>query len=352
MLPNAYFDPNSRPVPPALVHQTNKVKGAIPITDPKSKTGKNLANSMLVDDPRVAADITKLSDDGFSAGYSESSLQKAVQHNKDTEAVLTIKKARKQSHKMTPLLSDDEMLDDWDPNDTDDDTMHSGALYKDSTIGNHKVTTLEASRYVNRRSMEWKGQNQGSDDSSNNSQAKKAPAINITTEHISNILLGKTPFPHPNTATPQDLDSDLTLVMEEEMVLSPAPFQSASKPAAALGTTVTNLTLQQCHVDLSIRDRWTAVSPRKKWSKKTAETIIPIGGQTNQHPILQEDFEHPQPISKCISFGLPISNPYLKPKQKQALSLSKNLSTASNSPVPQGRNNCETPAIPMTQSFL
>ena len=40
MLPSAYFDPSSRPVPLALVHQTNKVKGAIPITGPKSKTGK------------------------------------------------------------------------------------------------------------------------------------------------------------------------------------------------------------------------------------------------------------------------------------------------------------------------
>ena len=175
--------------------------------------------------------------------------------------------------------------------------MHSGSSHKDSITGTHEATTLEATRYVNRRSMEWKGQNQGSDDSSNNSQAKKAPAINITTEHISNILLGKTPFPHPNTATPQDLDSDLTLVMEEEMVLSPAPFQSASKPAAALGTTVTNLTLQECHVDYSIRDKWTAVSPRKKRSKKPAESIIPIEGQNNQHNISQEEFEHPQPVS-------------------------------------------------------
>ena len=140
------------------------------------------------------------------------------------------------------------------------------------------------------------------------------------------------------------------------MVLSPAPFQSASKPAAALGTTLTNLISQECLVNLSIRDRWTAVSPRKR-SKKTAETIIPIEGQTNQHPILQEDFEHPQPVSKRISFGLPTSNPYLKPKQKQTSSSSKkahpkNPLPASNSPVPQGRNTDETPAIPMTQSFL
>ena len=112
--------------------------------------------------------------------------------------------------------------------------------------------------------MDCKGQNQGSDDSSNNSQVKKAHAINNTMVHISNIISGKSPFPHPNTATPQGIDSDKTLVREEEMVLSPAPLQSASKPAAALGTTVTNLTLQECHVDYSIRDKWTAVSPRKK----------------------------------------------------------------------------------------
>ena len=59
--------------------------------------------------------------------------------------------------------------------------------------------------------------------------------------HIKDIIFGMTPFPHPNTATPQVLDSSKTLVMEEEMVLSPAPFQSASKPAAALGATLTNL---------------------------------------------------------------------------------------------------------------
>jgi hypothetical protein len=96
---------------------------------------------------------------------------------------------------------------------------------------------------------------------------------------------------------------------------------------------------------------------QKKRSKKAAETIIPIEGQTNQHPILQEDFEHPQPVSKCISFGLPISNPYSKPKQKQTFSSSKeahpkNLLPVSNSPVPRYRYSDETSAIPMTQSFL
>jgi hypothetical protein len=82
----------------------------------------------------VAVGNTKPTNDSFSAGSLTSSLQKIVQHNKDTEAVLTIKKDMRQSHKMTPLSSDDEILDDKDPNNTDDDTIHSGALYNYSTI--------------------------------------------------------------------------------------------------------------------------------------------------------------------------------------------------------------------------
>ena len=43
MPPNADFDPSSCPVTLTVAHQTNKVKRAIPITGPKSKTGKKLA---------------------------------------------------------------------------------------------------------------------------------------------------------------------------------------------------------------------------------------------------------------------------------------------------------------------
>ena len=58
---------------------------------------------------------------------------------------------------MTPLSSDDEMLDDWDRNSSDNDTMHSGASHKDSIAGRHEATTSEAFSYVNRRSMDCKG---------------------------------------------------------------------------------------------------------------------------------------------------------------------------------------------------
>ena len=43
---------------------------------------------------------------------------------------------------MTPLLSDDEILDDWDPNNTDDDTMHSGLSHKNSITGIHEYRPL------------------------------------------------------------------------------------------------------------------------------------------------------------------------------------------------------------------
>ena len=193
LLPIALLDPSSHPILLASVYQTNKVNEAVPIAGSKFKIGKKSANNMLVDDPGVAVGTIKPLDDSFPAGSLTSSLQKAVQHNKDTDAVFTIKNAMRQSHKITPLSSDDEMLDDWDPNNTNDVTMHSGAFCKDSTIGNHNVTSLEASSYVNRRLMDCKGQNQGSDDSSYNSQAKKVPAINITMAHISDIISRKIP---------------------------------------------------------------------------------------------------------------------------------------------------------------
>ena len=53
MLPNAYSNPSSYPVPMASVHQTIKVIEAVSIAGSKSKIGGELANFMLVDDPGV-----------------------------------------------------------------------------------------------------------------------------------------------------------------------------------------------------------------------------------------------------------------------------------------------------------
>ena len=40
---------------------------------------------------------------------------------------------------MTPILSDFEMLDDWDPNNTDDDTIYSGAFTRIQPLGTIKL---------------------------------------------------------------------------------------------------------------------------------------------------------------------------------------------------------------------
>ena len=93
LLPIALLDPSSHPILLASVYQTNKVNEAVPIAGSKFKIGKKSANNMLVDDPGVAVGTIKPLDDSFPAGSLTSSLQKAVQHNKDTEAVFTIKNA-------------------------------------------------------------------------------------------------------------------------------------------------------------------------------------------------------------------------------------------------------------------
>ena len=69
MLPNAYSNSSSHPVPLASVHQTIKVKETVSIAGSKLKIGKKLANFMLVDDPGVAGHNTKPLDDRLSAGF-------------------------------------------------------------------------------------------------------------------------------------------------------------------------------------------------------------------------------------------------------------------------------------------
>ena len=88
---------------------------------------------------------------------------------------------------------------------------------------------------------------------------------------------------------------------------------------------------------------WTELSPKKKRPKK---------GQTQEAICLlvPEKFDHPQPVSKRISFGLPPNNPYLKP--------------ASNTQIPpppcqtnilkdtKTNNTSNGPTASITQSYL
>ena len=65
--------------------------------------------------------------------------------------------------------------------------------------------------------------------------------------------------------------------------------------------------------DGTTKGAWTAVSPKKKRSKKATEhsTTPQAQGRHPNPPI--ERYNHPQPVSKRISFGLP-TNPYATSK--------------------------------------
>jgi hypothetical protein len=99
------------------------------------------------------------------------------------------------------------------------------------------------------------------------------------------------------------------------------------------------------------RGAWTAVSPKKKRSKKATEQSTTRQAQ-DRHPNSPiKRYNHHQPVSKRISFGLP-TNPYAtsKPKTKvTAITQVPNSGGVSTRSPPTGHNKLE--GI-VSQSFL
>ena len=127
---------------------------------------------------------------------------------------------------------------------------------------------------------------------------------------ILDIITGKVPFPHPNTS-----NTNNTLVMDEEH-LKANNFTRLSTPAAVAPSTCSDHSNDSSNYG-STRGSCTAVSPKKKRTKETTEhsTTSQAQGRHPNPPI--ERYNHPQPVSKRISFGL-LTNPYAtsKPKTK------------------------------------
>ena len=124
------------------------------------------------------------------------------------------------------------------------------------------------------------------------------------------IITGKVPFPHPNTS-----NTKRTLVMDEEHLK--ANNYTRLSTSAAVAPSACSDHCNASSSDGTTRGAWTAVSPKKKWSKKATEhsTTPQAQGRHPNSPI--KGYNHPQPVSKRISLGLP-TNPYAtsKPKTK------------------------------------
>ena len=108
---------------------------------------------------------------------------------------------------------------------------------------------------------------------------------------ISDIITGKVPFPHPNTSNTKH-----TLVMDEEH-LKDNNYTMLSTPAAVAPSTGSNHSNARSS-DGTTRGAWTAMSPKKKQSKKATEhrATPQAQGRHPNSPI--ERYNHPQPVSK------------------------------------------------------
>jgi hypothetical protein len=127
---------------------------------------------------------------------------------------------------------------------------------------------------------------------------------------ISDIITGKVPFPHPNTSNTKH-----TLEMDEENLK--ANNYNRLSTSAAVAPSTCNDHSNASGSDGTTRGAWTAVSPKKKRSKKATEhsTTPQAQGRHLNSPI--ERYNHPQPVSKRISFGLPtIHMPHQSLQQK------------------------------------
>ena len=119
---------------------------------------------------------------------------------------------------------------------------------------------------------------------------------------ILDLITGKVPFPHPNTS-----NINHTLVMDEEH-LKANIYTRLSTPAAVAQSTCNDHSNANSN-DGTTMEAWTVVRPKKKQSKKATEhsTTPQAQGRHPNPPI--ERYNHPQPVSTRISFGLP-TNPY------------------------------------------
>ena len=127
-------------------------------------------------------------------------------------------------------------------------------------------------------------------------------------------------------------------------------YTRLSTPAAVAPSTCSDHS-NTSSSDGTTRGTWTAVSPKKKQSKKATEhSTTPQAQGRHPNPPIKR-YNHPQPVSKRISFGLP-TNPYAtsKPKTKiPAINQVPNSGGESTRSPPADNNKLE--GI-VSQSFL
>ena len=136
---------------------------------------------------------------------------------------------------------------------------------------------------------------------------------NVNYIHISNIISGKSSFPGLNTTNKQTLHGSQLQSMEDDIVgpttaLFKLPVPEATPTLEATEPINKPNNPEKPHDNID--NHWTTVSPNKKRSKKSLDTGSKNKSDfKNSHATNNKVFDHPEPVSKKISFGLPISKP-------------------------------------------
>ena len=134
---------------------------------------------------------------------------------------------------------------------------------------------------------------------------------NINFIHISDIISGKSSFPGPNTTNKQTLHVSNLLSMEEDIVGPTIVLHKLSVPEATPTLEAPEPTSKPNNPEKlhdNIDNHWTTVSPTKKRTKKSLDAETKNKSDLKaSHATMNKVFDHPEPVSKRISFGLPIS---------------------------------------------
>ena len=178
---------------------------------------------------------------------------------------------------------------------------------------------------------------------------------NINYIHISNIISGKSSFPGLNTTNKQTLHGSKLLSMEEDIVgpttaLLKLPVPEATPTLEAPEPINKPINPEKQHDNME--NNWTTVSPTKKRPKKSLDA-----GTKNKsdlkasHATKNKVFDHPEPVSKRISFGLPISK-HVAPTHHKLLPSSPDTHTQDSGMSNNGQQSQGEHTLPSSKSYF
>ena len=309
LLSVANFNTACSPIPLITGCPKNINSAEVPMTEITTRKGQNLTNFLLDNAPIDCNKNTLFSDALFDPALLPSVPKVTSGINNNIKDVSMVRNTSNNQQKMTELIADDAStnLDNntvlpTEPPDIDMDDQSILAPYHMKRA--HSTQNTKKQIDIRTFGKDLKGQLK---------DKRAAPAkLSIPYMNIQDIISGKKTFPHltRNKADTRVMDEEEISILSEQVTPKPLP---PSTYVTHLYTSDSDDTMQS-HDQEATMERWIPVSPKKKRSKQAPKRCN-ASDHTEADPWQSspEQFDHPQPVSKRISFGLPI-NSYVNSK--------------------------------------